>query len=182
MRNRCNSETNPQYRHYGARGIYVCARWDDFDLFLKDMGPRPSPKHTIDRIDNDGPYAPYNCRWATPSQQNRNSRRTVELRKPLQIDECMLNRVQEIMGANQHTPMIAAAYRRELVPMPLRIAQSQQLRLIATRDRSGISVQEHIRRAIDLYLAVTEKEALELGLMVPPTATSIQPIQRVVKR
>jgi len=86
------------------------------------------------------------------------------------------------MGANQHTPMIAAAYRRELVPMPLRIAQSQQLRLIATRDRSGISVQEHIRRAIDLYLAVTEKEALELGLMTPPTATAIQPIQRVVKR
>jgi hypothetical protein len=86
------------------------------------------------------------------------------------------------MNLSQHTPTIAATFRRELVPLPLRVDQGQRDRLIATRDRTGISVQEHIRRAIDLYLAVTEKEALELGLMQPPTPTSIQPIQRNTKR
>lgn len=86
------------------------------------------------------------------------------------------------MHANQHTPKIAATYRRELVPMPLRIADSQLKRLQGARDRSGIGVQEHIRRAIDLYLAVIEKEALELGLMTPPMPTATQPIQRVTKR
>lgn len=83
---------------------------------------------------------------------------------------------------SQHPATVAATFRRELVPLPLRVAQGQRDRLIATRDRTGISVQEHIRRAIDLYLAVTEKEAIELGLMNPPTPTAIRPIQRNTKR
>jgi len=61
------------------------------------------------------------------------------------------------------------SYRRQLKPLPLRVAESQHDRLALIRDRTGISVQEHIRRAIDLYLAVTEKEAIELGLMEAPT-------------
>jgi hypothetical protein len=77
----------------------------------------------------------------------------------------------------------ATSYRRELIPLPLRIAESQKTRLSSIRDRTGISVQEHIRRAIDLYLAVTEKEAIELGLMPQPVpVTPLRPIMRTTKR
>ena len=55
--------------------ITICDRWlEGFENFLADMGPKPSPAHSIDRTDNDGPYSPQNCRWQTPKEQNRNTR------------------------------------------------------------------------------------------------------------
>lgn len=80
MRRRCLFPTATLYKNYGGRGITVCQRWlDSFADFCEDMGPRPSPKHTIERIDNDGPYSPANCQWATRHDQMRNNRRNVIL-------------------------------------------------------------------------------------------------------
>ena len=76
MRRRCSNARHPQYPKYGGRGISVCDRWNDFENFLSDMGPKPSPRHSIDRINNDGDYEPSNCRWASAYVQTNNRRVT----------------------------------------------------------------------------------------------------------
>lgn len=69
---RCTNPYSVGFKNYGGRGIYVCSRWLVLENFLADMAPRPSPDHSIDRIDVNGPYRPDNCRWATKPQQLRN--------------------------------------------------------------------------------------------------------------
>lgn len=76
MKKRCYNANCKDYYLYGARGITVCTRWlTSFSNFLADMGRRPSPKHSIDRIDSSIGYSPENCRWATPLEQGQNTSR-----------------------------------------------------------------------------------------------------------
>jgi len=76
MKQRCFNKKIKQYHNYGGRGITVCDRWagkNGFEFFLKDMGKKPTPSHSLDRYpNNDGNYEPLNCRWATVHEQLRN--------------------------------------------------------------------------------------------------------------
>ena len=75
MLDRCNQTGHSSYKYYGARGIKVCERWKaSFANFVTDLGRKPSPKHSLDRIDVNGNYEPTNCRWATAIEQRRNRR------------------------------------------------------------------------------------------------------------
>jgi hypothetical protein len=75
MKCRCENPNDKKYYLYGGRGVSVAPSWrNDFTAFIRDIGPRPSRKHSIDRIDTNGNYEPGNVRWATITQQNRNAR------------------------------------------------------------------------------------------------------------
>jgi hypothetical protein len=74
MMQRCHNPRSKPYVYYGSRGITVCERWHSVENFIADIAPRPSAKHTLDRINNDRGYSPDNCRWATRSEQRDNQR------------------------------------------------------------------------------------------------------------
>jgi hypothetical protein len=76
MLDRCENENCEEFKHYGGRGIKVCILWHDFEGFIRDMGFAPSPRHQIERKNNDGPYALWNCCWDTRNRQMRNTRVT----------------------------------------------------------------------------------------------------------
>jgi len=88
MKDRCFNPNSKDYPNWGGRGITVCDRWlNSFENFLADMGSRPTAKHSLDRIDNDGNYCPENCKWSTKAEQGNNRRNN----KPLiTIDDVTL--------------------------------------------------------------------------------------------
>jgi hypothetical protein len=79
MRDRCNRQSNPKWFRYGGRGIRIDPRWNSYERFLSDMGRRPSKRHSVHRVDNDGDYSPENCVWALPKEQSRNTARSRKL-------------------------------------------------------------------------------------------------------
>lgn len=82
MLSRCNNANGRQYKDYGGRGIKVCKRWRKFENFYADMGDRPSPQHTLERINNNGNYTPSNCCWLHKSKQSKNRRNSRFLTTP----------------------------------------------------------------------------------------------------
>jgi hypothetical protein len=73
MKRRCYNDHRKEFARYGGKGVSVCEEWrNSFEAFYRDMGPRPSPLHSIDRIDPAGDYAPDNCRWILNSEQSKN--------------------------------------------------------------------------------------------------------------
>ena len=110
MRQRCKNPNNPEYHNYGARGIKICSRWRDFQNFYDDMGVCAKGL-SIERRDNDGPYSPENCYWATLDDQLNNTRRTVFL--TLAGVRCALAKWARALGVPRGT-LYSAYYKRKL--------------------------------------------------------------------
>ena len=104
MKRRCGDPASKDYERYGAKGITVSPRWlESFENFYADMGPRPSPLHTIDRIDNNGNYEPGNCRWATKEEQaNNRSSNTLHNYQGQQKTTAELAKIAGMLPATLH--------------------------------------------------------------------------------
>lgn len=116
---RCNNPDHKDFKHYGGRGISVCVRWQaSFHNFIIDMGARPTPKHSLERRNNNLGYSPSNCVWATKSEQVRNMRTTklteaqiIEIRRRYAAGETQVG-LAESFGVSQ--PWIGRIVRGEV--------------------------------------------------------------------
>lgn len=115
IRRRCFSPQYHCYARYGGRGIKVCDRWEDFNNFLSDMGARPGPKFTVERMDNDGDYEPSNCKWATMAEQNKNRSNTYTAEEDRIVREAVarglnFKQAAELIGKS-HRSVLMRAFR-----------------------------------------------------------------------
>lgn len=151
---RCQNPRDEKWRLYGARGIYVCERWQVYENFLQDMGPQPSPQHTVGRVDNDGPYSPENCRWETPRQQANNTR-TNRL-----VGGATMAEQARRLGIQPET----VAYRIRVGLDPLMVDKLRKkncYRTILQKDSGGSVVQEHASLAEASRLFENSEAALK---------------------
>lgn len=150
MRARCR-----RHPAYVKRGIAVCKRWDSFENFYADMGPRPSPHHSLDRINNDGNYEPENCRWATSVQQMRNTswNRRIEIdgvTRPLS-EWCERLQVHytavdsRLRAGWKSDDALLTPFRKRKRPQPLYAATEQRHERIVRAFKDGRSI-EHIAK------------------------------------
>lgn len=154
MIQRCTNPRHTSYPDYGGRGIRVADRWRfEFALFLADVGPKPGPDHTLDRVDPNGDYEPGNCRWATRQAQQRNRRKRVELPTPYgpQLLVEFAEETKQSEGALRQrvaagwdlTQVAAVPVKRRLDPRVvkkiLRAAQSEQATTTDVAKRFGVS-------------------------------------------
>ncbi len=103
MWTRCTNPKGDFYARYGGRGIVVCERWNDFRLFLEDVGPAPSPAHSIDRINVDGNYEPGNVRWASGAMQQQN-------RKSTKLSHEIAAQIRAALASGTATMKVAAEF------------------------------------------------------------------------
>lgn len=123
MKTRCFNERHPSYRNYGARGITMCPQWaENFDQFLKDMGPRPEGM-TIERVDNSRGYEPGNCQWGTRMEQAGNTRRNIVT--PWKGVQCNLIDVARM--ENVDYPCLSYRYQNKGMPIEEAVAELQRL-------------------------------------------------------
>jgi hypothetical protein len=104
MKDRCCNPNNKYWNRYGGRGIKVCDEWiNDFARFLSEVGEKPAPEYSIDRIDNDGGYEPGNVRWASPSEQGRNRTRRARISGRPLFDGMNANEIEPPFGTPAET-------------------------------------------------------------------------------
>lgn len=124
MKARCVATSGPDHHDYSARGITVCDRWlNSFENFIEDMGPRPSPKHSIDRKDVNGNYRPDNCKWTTQKAQNNNKRNNVYINYKGQTYTMI--QLVELLKLDYHS--FKFRYRRQKLPLAEAIAKARRL-------------------------------------------------------
>ena len=122
MKQRCYNKNAPFYKYYGGRGIIICDEWlHSFEAFYKHIGPRPTPNHSVDRIDNDGNYAPGNVRWATHSEQMLNTRHNAS-RLREKIKKKCLSEMPEYLSTKDvvqyvYSPVCALVWQKRNSPL-----------------------------------------------------------------
>lgn len=110
MKQRCHNPNDKAYKNYGGRGVFVCRRWrKSFKKFLKDVGERPGKEYTAHRIDNNGPYAPWNFKWATWKEQQdpKNKRRS----KNSKLYEWEVREIRTLLNKGRKAAELAKIYR-----------------------------------------------------------------------
>lgn len=124
MKQRCLNPRNAEYVNYGGRSITICDRWlrGGYDAFIADVGRKPTPGHTLDRIDNSGNYEPRNVRWASKSEQQLNRRVSLRL---LRVSEDGSEEPISIQTAASYLALSYSAFRTSLIrvgvmPIPAR--------------------------------------------------------------